>query len=261
MKIFRIIIFLISLIISNSHAIETMEKPLLDGNDVVPNQRTLQWYHNSAEAKALFQQTFSIALDQIKDLVSEKKLATKSWTVVFALEGTLLDASEYQSTWLRSNKSNSEHAYYPVGQLNVIPGATNISCKIQEMGGRVIIVSNSVGSGEKGKNLIQTTEDNLSQQKICYDSIVFANDNYDRNKNPRFTAISSGDYENVITTKTFAPLNVIAYIGSDIQDFPNYKQSTTKDLPIGNQNWDKFGEEYFILPNPFFGSWKNNSLK
>ena len=133
---------------------------------------------------------------------------------------------------------------------------------MQALGGKVIIVTNRDATSEEAREIINSTESNLATEKVCYDSVIFANGISDTNKNPRFNAITSGDYENTIaTTKYTIPLNIVAYVGSDIEDFPSLKQQIMRTQSENESDFDKFGTEYFILPNPISGSWRTNYLK
>jgi len=46
-------------------------------------------------------------------------------------------------------------------------------------------------------------------------------------------------------------LNVIAYVGDNIQDFPGLSQANPGDS-------SHFGQDFFVLPNPMYGSWVGN---
>ena len=51
-----------------------------------------------------------------------------------------------------------------------------------------------------------------------------------------------------------APLDVLIWIGDNIQDFPNLSQS-------GPGDFAPFGIHYFTLPNPMYGSWQKVSAR
>jgi len=67
----------------------------------------------------------------------------------------------------------------------------------------------------------------------------------DQDKNPRFDAVLAG------TTGSLPPVNVLAWLGDNIRDFPKLTQQSP-----GNEN--DFGNRFFVLPNPMYGSWVNN---
>ena len=53
------------------------------------------------------------------------------------------------------------------------------------------------------------------------------------------------------------PLDVLMWVGDNIQDFPRLTQSirTAADSAFAD-----FGETYIALPNPMYGSWERNQL-
>lgn len=228
------------------------------------NYDALLWYRNSAERKALYRQIFNDALDQIEYTVTEDKLKSKTWGVIFGLDGTLLDISgNYLNNTNRciGGDPETKNQFIIESAVSATAGAKEITCGIQKLGGYVVIVSDVVGSGENGMILQQQTKANLSRLKICYDNILFTNNQYDTDKNIRFTAVNAGDYENVISSRKLPPIKVIAYLGSNIEDIPNFKQATAKNLPADSPELEDFGDRYFLLPNPLFGVWQNNRLK
>ena len=72
-------------------------------------------------------------------------------------------------------------------------------------------------------------------------------------KNPRYEAVQRG------TTGTgLPPLNVLVWVGDNIQDFPRLRQDV-KDR--GAAAFADFGVRYFLLPNPIYGSWESNPVR
>ena len=67
-------------------------------------------------------------------------------------------------------------------------------------------------------------------------------------KNPRFAAVAAGT-----TPAGGPPVHVIAYLGDNILDFPALSQAAArKDDGL----LAPFGVNYFVLPNPMYGSWQ-----
>lgn len=238
--------------------LSTKEQPLS------ANDNAMLWYKTSAERTALFRQTFDHAYDQINRNIKSNKYAPNTWGIVIGLDNTIFDTSNYKlAQYLGCTADNgSDFMNYAMhNTFTTLPEAADFSCSIQALGGKVIIVSNR-NAGNNDNDVINSTESNLAAEKVCYDSIIFANGASDTNKNPRFNAITSGDYENVIATSKYTiPLNIVAYIGSDIEDFPDLKQQILRSKSENESDFDKFGTEYFILPNPISGSWRTNYWK
>lgn len=220
--------------------------------------KNLLWYRTSLEQYAIFQETYTNALDSIAAVSKSKNLPNGSWGVIMSIDNTILDTSDYQYAQIAHCASNNYNDYIIKYKLPNLPVAPNFTCQIESLGGRVFLVTNRNGNGDIGKKIQAATVQNLKSNNICYDSILFANNSYDTNKNPRFTAIKSGDYENIITTKALPATEIIAYIGNDIIDFPDLKQSDNRQ---DSNEFINFGKSYFILPNPIYGSWSNNHWK
>ncbi len=224
------------------------------------NYNAQLWFYDSVERKAIYRQVFAEGLEVISSRVEDESLKPKSWAVIFALDGTLVDEVKFRPNKYRQTRLSVNESAPPVFANNnniATPGAVDLTCAIQKLGGNVVIISNRNAGGYG--NVVSQSESELSTQGICFDSILFSHNSNDINKNPRFTAINSGDYENVITTKKLPPMNVIAYFGSDITDFPNFKQNTAIQLPDDSPIFDDFGEKYFLLPNPTRGSYSQNN--
>ena len=261
----------LSLILTSSYADKNQQKEATEikecSNEALINSKyyaAMLWYRNSAEMKALYRQIFSNAEDTISNTIIHENLKPKTWGIALALDATLLDDSGYALQKLNNCNPESVETRYEYETKHLLPatpGATELSCGIQELGGKVFIVTNRTGGGENGINTMAATIQNLNHSGICYDSVIFANDSNDSNKNPRFNAITSGDYENVISTKQQLATPLIAYFGSNIQDFPNLKQNILHNVNGNNEEFDSFGAEYFMLPNPISGSWQENQLQ
>lgn len=139
------------------------------------------------------------------------------------------------------------------------PGAHNFTCNIQKSGGKIILVTNRDGTFD---SKIQTaTVENLKSAGICFDNVVFANGPKDNDKTPRFYAVQRGDYSKILSTNKLPKLSILAYFGDNIQDFPNIKQSEAIQQDPNGDYFKNFGQEYFSLPNPTYGSWEKNQFK
>ena len=192
-----------------------------------PSAMISQIDNNYATKKAIYREIFTSGIEKIVDQVSQQKLAKNSWGVIFSLDGVLLDQTP---------------------QHHANPGAVELTCKIIQLGGKVSVVTERSGAIANNTDFMDKAQRDLYNQGICYTNIVFANNNNDTNKNPRFTAIASGDYENVLTTKRIHPLQIVAYFGSKIEDFPDLKQNLANTLPVSDSMFSEFGQKYFMLP-------------
>ncbi len=225
------------------------------------NYNATKWYRDSVERNAQYHQTFAIGLEKVSAKVKQESLKKHSWGVIMDIDETVLDNSQYEKGNVLSCSSytpQSNYAFMEQKASIATPGAKNFTCSIQKMGGKVILVTNR--DGHFDDKIQSATVDNLKSAGICYDNVVFANGSKDSDKTPRFNAVIAGDYNQIIAIEKMKPVKVLAYFGDNIQDFPNIKQSDAIKQDPNSSFYNKFGQEFFSLPNPTYGSWERNSF-
>jgi 5'-nucleotidase (lipoprotein e(P4) family) len=206
----------------------------------------LHWFRNAAERVAIDEQTFRAALAAATRLSSAEPAET--WAVVLDVDETTLDNSEYQArTAITGQGFNAETwaAWVHEQSAPALPGAKQFTDAVQDqLHGKVVFVTN------RNQDECADTEANLKAQNIRYDRILCApNDAKGQpisDKNGRFQAIQEGDAKAGIPA-----LKILVFVGDNIQDFPKLSQRTPGNL-------DHFGVDYFLLPNPMYGSWVKN---
>ncbi|MED7788567.1 HAD family acid phosphatase [Francisella sp. 19X1-34] len=218
-----------------------------------PNVDGVKWYHVSAERKALDYQAYNIASQKIEDEVKKDKLKKDSWGVILDIDETALDSSANEYNNYKDYKF--KESMYNKANAIAIPGAVKFTNLIHKLGGYVSFVTNRGGND---KNEFDATIKNLKQQGIYFDQVLFSNKDDGKeqfNKNPRFKAVQTGEYnKNIILTNKLPAHEVIAYFGDNVQDFPNMKQQSMQKA--SSKAYEKFGSKYFIMPNPMYGSWQ-----
>ncbi|HEX3928140.1 MAG TPA: HAD family acid phosphatase [Gemmatimonadales bacterium] len=199
------------------------------------------WFRASAEYRALTLQVYRDAGDHLAELARGK--SRNGWAVILDADETVLDNSEYQQRLVVSGRpfSDSTWALW-VNQhaAGAVPGAVDFIRRVQTMGGRVAIVTN------RAESLCDATRQNLATLSVHPD-LLLCQPGVEIDKNPRFERIARGT-----AVSGIGPLVVVAWIGDNIQDFPNLHQSV-RDTPAA---LDSFGRRFFLLPNPMYGSWQ-----
>ena len=232
-------------------------------------KQAVKWYRDSAEQRALYNQAFGVGAQYINKWVSKNKPKTKTWGVVLDIDETTLDNSWYyqKCTDLTDTEDNFSH-YVAIPEKSVaLPGAAALTCSIKKQGGYVSLVSNRDGSySDSTGNVLSATINNLKHEGVCFDQVVLANrkdSDHPSDKNPRFQSIQSGDYDTkqMVWSNKLPAHKVIAYFGDNIQDFPKFNQAKTYALSPNDKAFNVFGNGYFIVPNPLYGSWENNDYK
>jgi 5'-nucleotidase (lipoprotein e(P4) family) len=205
----------------------------------LPNE--IRWFRASAEYRALTRQAYAVAGERIPELA--RGLAAQSWAVILDADETVLDNSEYQRRRAVLDSAYTEASWAKwVNEraAPAVPGAPELTRKVHTLGGRVAIVTNRADS------LCAATRANLQSAGIETD-IVLCQPRGEGDKNPRFRRIQNGT-----AVAGMPALNVVAWFGDNILDFPNMSQAARNDP----RALDDFGRRYFILPNPMYGSWQ-----
>ena len=207
--------------------------------------RDLHWVRTSAEYRAIFLQTYRAATERVQTLARGRAAGT--WAVILDGDETVLDNSEYQRRLFERNARfdiNTWNAWVREAAADSLPGAASFVRTVRELGGRVVMVTG------REEVVCDATRTNLQRLQIPFDLVLCTLPD-ERGKTDRFRAVAEG------SARTGLPrLNVLMYIGDNIQDFPD----ATQDLRSGTHVLlDNFGRTWFLLPNPMYGSWERNA--
>ena len=198
----------------------------------IPND--ILWASASAERRAIFHEVYAQATQSVRS--RSAGLQPGSWAVVMDVDDTVLDTSAYDVRLAKQGRHftlPTWNAWVQENSATLLPGAKEfIDVVIDELQGHVVLVTN------REQSQCATTEVNLRAVGVRYDRIL-CDATGDGDKNPRFQSVIDGT----------PPLQVIAWIGDNIKDFPGLSQRHTGDPA-------NFGTRYFVLPNPMYGSWQ-----
>ncbi len=230
--------------------------------------QAVKWYRDSAEKKALYNQVYMVATKYVQNWIRTNHPQAKTWGVVLDIDETTLDNSWYfrRCGDLASDESNFSHYVAIPGKSVALPGVAEFTKLVHSLGGYVSLVSNRDGSFKDSTgSVLEMTVKNLTQQHVYFDQVVLANRKDSKtpsDKNPRFNSINNGKYDRtqMVWSNTLPAHKVIAYFGDNIQDFPKFKQAKLNALDENNKTFSIFGNGYFIMPNPMYGSWEANQF-
>jgi 5'-nucleotidase (lipoprotein e(P4) family) len=197
----------------------------------------------SAEHRAIYLETYRMAGERLTTLASGRAAGT--WGVVLDADETVLDNLEYEMDRIPFGGSfdpKAWTAWVRAGRAPALPGAAAFTSQVQKMGGRVVIVTN------RDEAECPVTRENLRTAAIAVDLVLCKTTTDD--KNPRFDAVQNGT-----AAPGFRAIAVLEWIGDNIQDFPRLTQSIRTEP---DSAFSKFGESFFALPNPMYGSWQSN---
>jgi 5'-nucleotidase (lipoprotein e(P4) family) len=175
------------------------------------------------------------------------RLAGGAWGVVLDADETVIDNSLYQLERERAGlafDAPSWQAWTKRREALPQPGARAFLARVRALGGRIAIVTNRTESE------CPDTEAVFRAHGLLYDVMLCRPDAGPGDKNPRFEAVARGT-----TAAGLPPLEVVAFVGDNILDFPGLSQALRNE---GDSAFAAFGVRYFALPNPMYGSWERD---
>jgi 5'-nucleotidase (lipoprotein e(P4) family) len=204
----------------------------------------VHWVRNSAEHDALFHQTFFLAGEELKRRAAAARPG--SWATVIDADEAAIDNSEFERDLALSPSDYDEESWNEwvrQRKATALPGAVRYARLARALGGRVIVVTN------RAEVVCDATRENLAAAGIVAD-LVLCKPEGESDKNPRFAQIAAGT-----ASPDLPPLEVLVWVGDNIRDFPLMSQELrfAPDSAFG-----EFGRQFFILPNPMYGSWEDN---
>lgn len=206
-------------------------------------RRDIHWFRSSAEYRGIALEIYRTAGDRLPEL--SRGIARGSWAVILDADETVLDNSKHERDLADRNEVYTETgwtAWVRERAAGAVPGAVEFTKRVHDLGGRVAIVTNRADS------LCAPTRDNLKTIGVAAD-VVLCKTDVSTDKNPRFVRVQNGS-----AAAGLPALTVVAWVGDNIQDFPNLTQAV-RTLSGG---YADFGVKYFLLPNPMYGSWEKN---
>jgi 5'-nucleotidase (lipoprotein e(P4) family) len=204
----------------------------------------VHWFRNSAEQRAAYLQAYRLATTRV-ELLSAGKEAGR-WAVVADADETLLDNSTYQKERELAGlafSAESWTAWVARREARALPGSVAFLDRVRALGGRVAVVTN------RTQKECPDTEANLRAERLAFDLLLCKPDGGASEKDSRFKKVQEGTAQEGVPA-----LEIVLFVGDNIQDFPELKQDQRTDLA----RLSAFGERYIVLPNPMYGSWERN---
>jgi 5'-nucleotidase (lipoprotein e(P4) family) len=201
----------------------------------------LRWVQRSAEYHAALIQAFRLATVRVEQQAGSRPAG--SWAVVLDADETVISNLQYQIERVGLGYSaESWAAWVKRREATPLPGAAAFLSRVRALGGRIAIVTNRLESECEDTIAVFRTH------QLAFDAMLCRADRGPSDKNPRFESVAAGK-----TAAGGAPLDVVAFVGDNIQDFPALSQAIRQN---GEPAFADFGTRYFMLPNPMYGSWQ-----
>jgi 5'-nucleotidase (lipoprotein e(P4) family) len=205
----------------------------------LPND--IRWVQRSAEYFAASLQTYRAATVRIEQQAVNR--AAGSWAVVLDADETIISNLQYQIERVGLGYSaETWAAWVRRGEALPLPGAAAFLARVRQLGGRIAIVTNRYESECEDTRVL------FRKHQLPFDAMLCRPDQGPGDKNPRFEAVATGK-----SAASPKPLDVVAFVGDNILDFPALAQSARQQ---GDSAFSDFGVRFFLLPNPMYGSWE-----
>jgi 5'-nucleotidase (lipoprotein e(P4) family) len=204
---------------------------------------SIRWVRDAVEYRAAVVQAYRIATAHVETESRTRKAGT--WAVILDADETIISNVTYQFERARLGlgfSPDSWNQWVRRREATPLPGAAAFLSRVRALGGRIAVVTNRLASE------CDDTAAVFEHHVLLYDAMLCRADGSPSDKNPRFEAVARGE-----SRAGTSPLDVIAYVGDNILDFPDLTQALKTHGEAGLQ---PFGAGYFVIPNPMYGSWQ-----
>ncbi len=223
------------------------------------------WVRFAAEYKAITRQTFIAATRQLNSAISDSNWsaivfgssttgpsilegrAARPVCVIMDVDETVLDNSAYQQELILNNSSFTGESWSRFVNAKVspaVPGAKSFVDACRRMGVTVFFVTN------RDFSLEPATRENLISEGLMKSSdpdLILS-----KNERPEWTSGKSARRDSIAAT-----YRVLLLLGDDLNDFLFVKKSNLQQRSqLAEQYQHYWGERWFMLPNPDYGSWE-----
>ena len=209
------------------------------------------WFQKSAEARALYYQTFSYAKLVLDDKLKKDRFKIKKKkpkAVITDIDETVLNNSPYNARLIETGthfEPESWTKWVKEKRAKALPGAVDFAHFVKEKGLEIFYISN-----RSVKNL-QATLENLKNA-----GFPFADKKHILLKDKT----SDKTIRRNIVLKDY---DVILYLGDNLRDFDEnfkYAKNMNRNDSV-NMHSNLFGTNYIAFPNPMYGEWEKAAYK
>ena len=203
----------------------------------------IHWVRNSAEYLAVLEQTFRLADAALERRVADREPGT--WAVAIDADETLISNSQQSKEAALGATGSFEQqwdSWVDRRAAPALPGARRFLERVHQLGGKIVVVTN------RRERHCPQTADNLRALELPFDVVLCRGE--DRSKEPRWRSVEDGT-----AAADLPPLEIVMWVGDNIHDFPGLDQELRF---AGPEAMGEFGDRFFVLPNPLYGSWEHN---
>ena len=219
--------------------------PVAEAGVEAAQPASLHWTRTAAEHRAAFLQTFRAASERLEELVEGRDPWT--WAVALDADETLIDNSTYQKERAVQGLGYSRESWaewVDRRAATALPGGRDFLEDVRRLGGRIAVVTNRIEAE------CTATEDNQRAERLPYDVVLCRPAAGPSDKEPRWEAVERGT-----ASPNLPPVEIVMWLGDNAGDFPGATQAL-RDAP--ESELAPFGDTWWVLPNPMYGSWERN---
>ena len=266
----------------SDHCPVSVELVIPDLKDADPQPdtitRALKWVRRSAEFPLIAEYLFAQASKRVDEIAVEEGDAG-DWVVSVDLDETVLDNSlgQLENEYLGLGFVPERWARWQQrGAAEAIPGAISFMNHVLARGGKIAAITNRNANAEAATraNLIDLGLD-YDPRTVCilgrrheldrqeHNAQEWEKHGYNNDKDRRRRLVREGkaancwadDPDGSAKAAWNRPLRFVLWLADNVHDLPLVSQESARlhgTAPL------EFGKDYFILPNPLYGSWTNN---
>jgi len=204
------------------------------------------WYQRASEMKAIYYQSFNWGKIKIDEAVKNK--SEKKQAVIVDIDETMLDNSPFETQAIKTGKAYSKETWKEwVNQVKAkaLPGAVEFSKYAELNHVEVFYVSN------RSVEDFEVTLKNLQEEGFAFaDSSHLLLKTNTSSKKERRNSVNE-NYE------------IVLLMGDNMGDFSEIFEDRTENygFDLVEENKEKFGDKFIVLPNPMYGTWENEVLE
>lgn len=212
--------------------------------------RAVLWMRLSAEYEALCRQVYASALERVRARLAAG-VQGKPPAVILDLDETVLDNAGYQAHLTLGGVSHSQDRWQAwqranMDKVGLVPGARDFIKEVERAGVHVVFVTN------RSAALRDQTAEALARLGVTTPAAL------DDPKVPKLlmrTLLPSKESRRQQVRERYT---IIANVGDNLNDFDDdfgpHLSNEKRRAAIG-RHADKWGTEWFVLPNPIYGYW------
>lgn len=262
-----------------------VELDLHDMEEVAPRPgritRALKWYRRSAEFPLIANHIYAEAARRISDIKKDEdeNVSDDDWVVSIDADETVLDNSlgQLENEYLGLGYDPKRWKRWEArAAAKAVPGAIAFMNHVLESGGKIAVITN------RNAEFNEATRDNLirlgmkdDRGKVCIlgrsdvdkkaknpdacDGQGYRNDKDRRRELLRegdAAACWADDRDGTAKDSWNRKHRFVLWIGDNVEDLPCLSQA---DARTAGAHGLESGKDYFLLPNPLYGSWIGNA--